>query len=98
MRARELKNDLFVRKNKQNHEIRFYMLNLLLNLPFITFNQQLKIYKILQKNTKLSISIKNNGISQTNTKTIFHTFRESRHIIRTLFYKKQLPGLQKGSW
>ena len=98
MRARELKNDLFVRKNKQNHEIRFYMLNLLLNLPFITFTQQLKIYKILQKNTKLAISIKNNGISQTNTKTIFHTFRESRHIIRTLFYKKQLPGLQKGSW
>lgn len=98
MRARELKNDLFVRKNKQNHEIRFYILNLLLNFPFITFTQQLKIYKILQKNTKLSISIKNNGISQTNTKTIFHTFRESRHVIRTLFYKKQLPGLQKGSW
>lgn len=98
MRARELKNDLFVRKNKQNHEVRFYILNLLLNSPFITFTQQLKIYKILQKNTKLSISIKNNGISQTNTKTIFHTFRESRHVIRTLFYKKQLPGLQKGSW
>jgi len=98
MRARELKNDLFVRKNKQNHEIRFYILNLLLNLPFINFTQQLKIYKILQKPTKLAISIKNNGISQTNTKTIFHTFRESRHIIRTLFYKKQLPGLQKGSW
>ena len=74
MRARELKNDLFVRKNKQNHEIRFYMLNLLLNLPFITFTQQLKIYKILQKNTKLTISIKNNGISQTNTKTIFTLF------------------------
>jgi len=52
---------------------------------------------LCKKNTKLSISIKNNGISQTNTKTIFHTFRESRHIIRTLFYKKQLPGLQKGS-
>jgi hypothetical protein len=97
MRARELKNDLFVRKNKQNHEVRFYILNLLLNLPFINFTQQLKIYKILQKNTKLAISIKNNGISQTNTKTIFHTFRESRHIIRNLFYKKQLPGLQKGS-
>ena len=97
MRARELKNDLFVRKNKQNHEVRFYILNLLLNFPFITFTQQLKIYNILQKNTKLSISIKNNGISQTNTKTIFHTFRESRHVIRTLFYKKQLPGLQKGS-
>jgi hypothetical protein len=97
MRARELNNDLFVRKNKQNHEVRFYILNLLLNLPFLTFTQQLKIYKIIQKNTKLSISIKNNGISRTNTKTIFHTFRESRHIIRTLFYKKHLPGIQKGA-
>jgi len=53
MRARELKNDLFVRKNKQNHEIRFYILNLLLNLPFITFTQQLKIYKIVQKKYKI---------------------------------------------
>ena len=54
-------------------------------------------YGRIQKNTKLSISIKNNGISRTNTKTIFHTFRESRHIIRTLFYKKHLPGIQKGA-
>jgi hypothetical protein len=78
MRARELKNDLFVRKNKQNHEIRFYILNLLLNLPFITFTQQLKIYKIVQKNTKLSISIKNNGIVAGAENTI--TLKEMEYL------------------
>lgn len=70
----------------------------MLNNPYLTFKQQLKIFKELHINWNNNQTVTNMAIQQTNVPNVLSTFRESRHLTRTNFYKKKLPGLQKGSW